>query len=76
MRPGRHEKGNRLNSNSDTCWAEGGANLSSFSEVRRGGLSIFAAINKHTDTVLGGPLGSSQTLRPARPCRLFLDSGV
>lgn len=32
----RSEKGNGLNSDSDTCWAEGDANLSSFSEVRRG----------------------------------------
>lgn len=31
-----HEKGNGLNSDSDTCWPEGDANLSSFSEVRRG----------------------------------------
>lgn len=65
VRPGRHEKGNGLNSAGDTYWAEGDANLSVFSEVRRGALSIFAAINKKTDTVLSGPVGSSQPLRPS-----------
>lgn len=57
----------------------GHANLSSFSEVTSGdggGLSIFAAINKHIDTVLGGLLDSGQPLRPARPRCVFIDGGA
>lgn len=69
------ERGGMLNSGSDTYWTGGDANLSSFSEVM-GGLSIFAAINKHIDTVLGGLLDSSQPLRPAWQRCLFIDGGV
>lgn len=36
VRSGWHEKGNGLNSDGETCWAEAGTKLSSFSEVRRG----------------------------------------
>lgn len=73
MRPSRHEKGSRLYSDSDTCWAEGDSNLSSFSEVRRGGLSIFAATNTYTDTLSFRPPGQQPTLKT---CCLFLDGGV
>lgn len=35
-RPSVQERGDMLNSESDTCWAEGDANLSPFTEVRSG----------------------------------------